>query len=133
MPQIERAFCKYITKNEPFVILKVAATLDGKIATREGDSKWISGEASRRLVHKVRGQVDGVLVGIGTILKDDPLLTARRKEGREPYRIILDSYTCSVIGTVPSIAGLGTNVDIEFAAVTKQIPYQLDEAKHRKQ
>jgi diaminohydroxyphosphoribosylaminopyrimidine deaminase/5-amino-6-(5-phosphoribosylamino)uracil reductase len=85
------AFCKYILKGEPFVILKVAATLDGKIATRNGNSKWISGEASRRFAHKLRDQVDGVLVGIGTVLKDDPLLTARIKGGRDPYRIVLDS------------------------------------------
>ena len=89
--RLNEAFCKYILKKQPFVVLKVAATLDGKIATRNGDSKWISGEASRRLVHKIRNQVDGVLVGVGTILRDDPLLTARRKEGREPYRIVLDS------------------------------------------
>ncbi len=89
--RLNEAFCKYILQREPFVILKVAATLDGKIATRDGDSKWISGETSRRFVHKMRGQVDGVLVGIGTILQDDPLLTARRKLGREPYRIVLDS------------------------------------------
>ena len=89
--RLNEAFCKYILKKEPFVLLKVAATLDGKIATRSGDSKWISGEASRRFVHKLRDQVDGVLVGIGTVLRDDPLLTARVKEGREPYRIVLDS------------------------------------------
>ncbi len=89
--KLNEAFCKYILQKEPFVMLKVAATLDGKIATRNGDSKWISGEASRRFVHRIRDQVDGVLVGIGTILRDDPLLTARRKQGREPYRIVLDS------------------------------------------
>jgi len=85
------AFCKYITAKEPFIILKVAATLDGKIATQEGDSKWISGEASRRFVHRLRDEVDGVLVGIGTVLRDDPLLTTRIKGGRDPYRIVLDS------------------------------------------
>lgn len=89
--KLNEAFCKYILKKQPFVLLKVAATLDGKIATRHGDSKWISGEASRRFVHRLRDQVDGVLVGIGTVLRDDPLLTARMKEGREPYRIVLDS------------------------------------------
>ena len=89
--KLNEAFCKYILKKQPFVVLKAAATLDGKIATRHGDSKWISGEASRRLVHRLRDQVDGVLVGIGTVLRDDPLLTARMKEGREPYRIVLDS------------------------------------------
>lgn len=89
--RLNEAFCKYITGREPFVILKVAATLDGKIATREGDSKWISGEASRRFVHRLRDEVDGVLVGIGTVLRDDPLLTARIKGGRDPYRVVLDS------------------------------------------
>jgi diaminohydroxyphosphoribosylaminopyrimidine deaminase / 5-amino-6-(5-phosphoribosylamino)uracil reductase len=89
--RLNEAFCKYIVKKEPFVVLKVAATLDGKIATRKGDSKWISGEASRRFVHKLRDQVDGVLVGIGTVLRDDPLLTTRMKGEREPYRIVLDS------------------------------------------
>ncbi len=89
--RLNEAFCKYILEKEPFVILKVAATLDGKIATRDGNSKWISGEASRRFVHKLRNQVDGIIVGIGTVLKDDPMLTARIKGGRNPYRIILDS------------------------------------------
>jgi diaminohydroxyphosphoribosylaminopyrimidine deaminase/5-amino-6-(5-phosphoribosylamino)uracil reductase len=88
---LNETFCKYIVKKEPFVILKVAATLDGKMATRNGDSKWISSEMSRRLVHRLRNEVDGVVVGIGTVLKDDPLLTARIRGGRDPYRIILDS------------------------------------------
>ena len=88
---LNEAFCKYIVKKEPFVILKVAATLDGKMATRNGDSKWISSETSRRLVHRLRNEVDAVVVGIGTVLKDDPLLTARIPGGRDPYRIILDS------------------------------------------
>jgi len=107
--RLNEAFCKYILKKEPFVILKVAATLDGKIATRNSDSKWISGEASRRFVHKLRDQVDGVLVGIGTVLKDDPMLTARIRGGRDPYRIILDSQLkipeeAKVIGTRPTKA-----------------------------
>jgi diaminohydroxyphosphoribosylaminopyrimidine deaminase / 5-amino-6-(5-phosphoribosylamino)uracil reductase len=105
--RLNEAFCKYILKKEPFVILKAAATLDGKIATRNGDSRWISGEASRHLVHQLRDQVDGVLVGIGTVLKDDPRLTARVRKGRNPYRIVLDSQCktpeeAKVIGTSPS-------------------------------
>jgi diaminohydroxyphosphoribosylaminopyrimidine deaminase/5-amino-6-(5-phosphoribosylamino)uracil reductase len=105
--KLNEAFCKYILKKEPFVILKIAATLDGKIATRNGDSKWISGEASRRFVHKLRDQVDGALVGIGTVLKDDPLLTARIRGGRDPYRIVLDTRLkipeeAKVIETSPS-------------------------------
>jgi diaminohydroxyphosphoribosylaminopyrimidine deaminase/5-amino-6-(5-phosphoribosylamino)uracil reductase len=107
--RLNEAFCKYILKKEPFVILKAAVTLDGKIATRNGDSKWISGETSRRFAHKLRDQVDGVLVGIGTVLKDDPLLTARIRGGRDPYRIVLDSRLkiseeARVIGTPPSKA-----------------------------
>ena len=107
--RLNEAFCKYISKKEPFVILKAAATWDGKIATRNGGSKWISGEISRRFVHKLRKQVDGVLVGIGTVLKDDPLLTARIRGGRDPYRIVLDSRLkiseeARVIGTSPSKA-----------------------------
>ena len=89
--KLNEAFCKYILQGEPFVILKVAATLDGKLATRNGESKWITGEDSRRFVHRLRNQVDGVVVGIGTVLKDDPMLTARIRRGRDPYRIILDS------------------------------------------
>lgn len=105
--RLNEAFSKFIMKREPFVIVKVAATCDGKIATRNGDSKWISGEASRHLVHRWRDRVDGVLVGIGTILKDDPMLTARIREGRDPYRIVLDSRLkipeeAKVIGTSPS-------------------------------
>ncbi|MGA2465803.1 MAG: bifunctional diaminohydroxyphosphoribosylaminopyrimidine deaminase/5-amino-6-(5-phosphoribosylamino)uracil reductase RibD [Thermodesulfobacteriota bacterium] len=111
--RLNEAFCKYILKKEPFVILKVAATLDGKMATREGDSKWISGETSRQFVHRMRDQVDGVLVGIGTVLKDDPQLTTRIKKGRDPYRIILDSRLripeeAKVIGNSPSKAIIAT-------------------------
>jgi len=112
--RLNEAFCKYIVRKEPFVMLKVAATLDGKIATRHGDSKWISGEASRRFVHRLRDQVDGVLVGIGTVLKDDPQLTVRIKGGRDPYRIVLDSQLripeeAKVIGVSPSKAIIATS------------------------
>jgi diaminohydroxyphosphoribosylaminopyrimidine deaminase/5-amino-6-(5-phosphoribosylamino)uracil reductase len=112
--RLNEAFCKYILKKEPFVVLKVAATLDGKMATRHGDSKWISGKASRRFVHRLRDQVDGVLVGIGTVLKDDPQLTARIKGGRNPYRIVLDSHLripedAKVFGDSPSKAIIATS------------------------
>ncbi len=107
--KLNEVFCKYISQKMPFVILKVASTLDGKIATRNGESKWISGEASRRLVHRFRNQVDGIVVGIGTVLRDDPFLTTRIKGGRDPYRIVLDSRLripeeAKVIGTTPSKA-----------------------------
>ncbi len=89
--RLNESFIKYITTKQPFVILKIASTLDGKIATGQGESRWITGEKSRRFVHRLRSKVDGILVGIGTILKDDPLLTARLRGGRNPFRIILDS------------------------------------------
>ena len=90
--RLNEAFCKYVVASEPFVILKLAATLDGKIATRRGEARWISSEASRRFVHRMRDQVDGVIVGVGTVLRDDPLLTARIQGARDPHRIILDSH-----------------------------------------
>jgi len=90
--RLNEAFCKYVVTGKPFVILKLAATLDGKIATRRGEARWISSEPSRKLVHRMRDQVDGVIVGVGTVLRDDPLLTARIKGARDPHRIILDSH-----------------------------------------
>ncbi len=89
--KLNEAYVKYITTKRPFVILKVAMTLDGKIATPEGESKWITGEKARELVHKTRGSVDAVMTAIGTVKADDPQLTARIKKGtRSPIRIIID-------------------------------------------
>lgn len=89
--KINEAYVKYITFGLPFVTMKVAMSLDGKIATRTGDSKWISGEASRRLARTMRDQHAGVMVGIGTVLKDNPRLTCRFKSAHDPIRIIIDS------------------------------------------
>ncbi len=88
--RLNEAFSKYITRRCPFVILKIASSLDGKIATPAGKSKWITGDISRRYVHRLRSEVDAVMVGIGTILKDDPSLTSRVKNGRDPIRIVVD-------------------------------------------
>ena len=85
------AFAKFITQRRPFVTLKLAATLDGKIATARGDSRWISGAQSRALVHRWRNEMDAVLVGGATVRADDPQLTCRRTGGRNPYRVVLDS------------------------------------------
>jgi len=86
-------FIKYITGKTPFVLLKAAMTLDGKTATRTGDSKWISGEESRQYVHRLRSRYSSILVGVNTLLRDDPELTARLEgmQGRNPLRIIVDS------------------------------------------
>lgn len=86
-------FIKHITKNTPFVLLKAAMTLDGKSATRTGDSKWISGELSREYVHRLRNRYSSILVGLNTVVKDNPELTARLEEVKNvnPVRIIMDS------------------------------------------
>jgi diaminohydroxyphosphoribosylaminopyrimidine deaminase/5-amino-6-(5-phosphoribosylamino)uracil reductase len=85
-------FAKYITRRLPFVTLKLAATLDGRIATANGDSRWVSGEDSRRRVHRLRNETDAVLVGLGTVKADDPLLSCRIPGGRNPWRVVLDSH-----------------------------------------
>ena len=87
---LNETYVKYITKKTPFVILKLATTLDGKIATSTGDSKWITSLESRRYVHRLRSLVDCVMVGSGTVLKDDPGLTVRLIKGKNPARAVLD-------------------------------------------
>ena len=91
-PLLNQAFRKHARTGRPLVLFKSAMTLDGKVATRTGDSKWISGEDSRRAPHHWRAEADAVVVGIGTALADDPQLTAR-VEGvaRQPRRIVFDS------------------------------------------
>ena len=88
---LNEAFIKYVTRRLPFVTLKLAASLDGKIAVVTGDARWISSETSRRMVHKLRNQVDAIVAGVGTVLADDPQLTCRIPNGRNPWRVILDS------------------------------------------
>lgn len=84
-------FFHYITTKTPYVILKYAMTADGKIATKTGASKWITGEKSRELVQQMRHNYRGIMVGIGTVLADDPMLNVRFEGGRSPVRIICDS------------------------------------------
>jgi len=87
---LNKFFFKYITKKLPYVTLKAAQTIDGKIADKTGESSWISSVPSRKYVHSLRAKYDAVLVGAGTVEKDDPKLTVRLTEGRNPKRIILD-------------------------------------------
>lgn len=88
--RLNEIYIKNITTGLPFVILKIAMTLDGKIATEKGESRWITSIQSRRYVHRLRSLVDGVLTGIGTVKADDPELTTRLVRGKDPVRIIID-------------------------------------------
>lgn len=93
--ELNQAFIKHTTTGLPYVTIKAAATLDGRIATRTGDSRWVSNELSRRFVHRLRHNLDSVLVGVETAVKDDPQLTARGYAAlhcRQPVRIVLDSH-----------------------------------------
>ncbi len=88
---LNEVFIKFIKHRTPFVVLKAAISLDGKIATRTGDARWVSGERSREHVHTLRDQVDAVIVGIGTVRRDNPRLTTRLPEGgRDPIRVVVD-------------------------------------------
>ena len=88
--RVNEAFVVRVRTGRPFVTLKLAAALDGRIATAGGDARWISSAASRRRVHVLRNQVDAVLVGAQTVTADDPRLTCRIRGGRDPLRVVLD-------------------------------------------
>ena len=110
-------YSKWMKTGIPFVTLKAAMTLDGYIAASNGGSKWISSEESRQFVHELRNRMDAVLIGIGTALADDPLLTCRMNDGRDPMRIIIDKNL-----EIPSDAKcLGDKCIIVTAASSKRI------------
>ena len=89
--KLNEVFYHYIATKTPFVVMKYAMTLDGKIACATGDSKWVTGEIARTQVHRMRGRYRGIMVGIGTVLADDPMLNCRVEGGVDPVRIICDS------------------------------------------
>jgi diaminohydroxyphosphoribosylaminopyrimidine deaminase/5-amino-6-(5-phosphoribosylamino)uracil reductase len=104
--RLNESYIKYITTGKPFVTLKIAMTLDGKIATPEGQSKWITGERARKIVHQMRSSVDAIVTAIGTVKADDPQLTARIKGGKDPKKIIIDpdleiSINAKIFQTAP--------------------------------
>lgn len=90
--RMNEVFIKYITTQRPFVVLKTAMTLDGKIATVENASRWITGEASRKLVHLIRHQLGAIMTGVDTVLSDDPLLNVRLKgTWKNPLKVVADT------------------------------------------
>ncbi len=106
--QLNKEYIKHIKNIKPYILVKSAVSLDGKIATEYGDSKWISNEKSRKFVHKLRTKFDAILVGTKTILNDNPILSARGY-GKNPIRVILDeklkipSHYNVLDGTIPTI------------------------------
>ena len=90
--ELNKVFLKYITTKGPYVIMKTAMTLDGKIAAFTGDSKWVTNDESRKLVHELRSEMAAVIVGIGTVMADDPMLNVRLEGNQhQPIRIVVDS------------------------------------------
>ena len=106
---LNKVFFHYITTKRPFVSMKYAMTMDGKIATYTGASKWITGEIARNHVQRQRHRFRGIMVGVGTILADDPLLTCRIEGGRDPVRIICDTH-------------LRTPLQSQVVMTAKQVP-----------
>jgi len=101
--KLNESFSKFITKGEPFVTMKIAASLDGKIATGGGKSKWITEKEARRHVQELRREADAILVGINTVLRDNPRLTVRNDRGgrgfrKKPLRVIVDSQARTPLG-----------------------------------
>jgi len=88
--ELNRGYFKYMATGMPWVTVKIAQTLDGRIADSKGSSRWITGETSRKAVHRLRATHDAVLVGAGTVKKDDPQLTVRHVRGQQPRRIVVD-------------------------------------------
>ena len=130
-------FIKFQMKKMPFITLKTAISLDGKIAAHTGDSKWVTGEKSRKYVHKIRGECDAVLTGVGTILADNPLMTNRvYKKLNQPARIILDSYlktpvNANIIESAnisPVIIFTSKHKDIKRADILKSKNIEIIEA-----
>lgn len=110
--RLNEAFVHHVTTGRPLVTLKTAQTLDGRVATRTGDSRWISGEESRRMVHTWRAELDAVLIGNRTARLDDPSLTVRHVTGRQPLRIVLDRA-----GTLPPDLKLLTDEHVQKTLV----------------
>lgn len=129
--RLNRPFLKAIQTGLPYVIYKAALTLDGKIATETGDSRWVSNEASRHFAHKLRNELDVILVGSETVLKDDPALTCRLPEGRDPVRVIVDgalripleAQVLSSFSSAPCIIATSQAASPQKVECLKELPH----------
>ncbi len=125
--KINKVFFHYITSGTPYVVMKYAMTADGRTATRTGHSRWISGEESRLNVHRTRNALMGIMTGIGTVMRDDPMLNCRIDGGRNPVRIICDTnlsilLTSNIIQTAdkyPTLIATACDDIEKLAAVIK--------------
>ena len=125
--RLNPVFFHYITTNTPYVVMKYAMTADGKIATKTGASKWITGPKAREVVHELRHKYMGIMVGIGTVLTDDPMLNVRLEHKKSPVRIIcdsqlripLDSQICKSAEQYQTIVAYGNADSEKIAKLTK--------------
>ncbi|MCD7821718.1 MAG: bifunctional diaminohydroxyphosphoribosylaminopyrimidine deaminase/5-amino-6-(5-phosphoribosylamino)uracil reductase RibD [Clostridiales bacterium] len=131
--RLNPVFFHYITTKTPYVVMKYAMTADGKIATRTGASKWITGEPARQKVQELRATYSGIMAGIGTVLADDPLLNVRLEGKRSPVRIIcdnrlripLDSRICATAGQYKTIVACGGSPDPAKQAALEKLGMQV--------
>jgi diaminohydroxyphosphoribosylaminopyrimidine deaminase / 5-amino-6-(5-phosphoribosylamino)uracil reductase len=122
--ELNAAFIHHRTTGRPLVVLKLALTVDGRLAAADGSSQWITGEEARRRVHKARLDADGVLVGAGTVVADDPSLTVRAVEApRQPHRVVVDSS-----GRVPPRANVFASEGNVVVATTATSPHEVQTA-----
>lgn len=130
---LNAVFFHYIKTKTPYVVMKYAMTADGKLSTSTGKSKWITGEKARKNVHKTRNSLMGIMVGIGTVLKDNPMLNCRIENGKNPIRIICDSklrisLESNIIKTsdnIKTVIAVSNNFDTDKAEKIKKIGAEI--------
>lgn len=121
--RLNPAFFHHITTGKPYVVMKYAMTLDGKIASRTGASRWITGDAAREHVHRLRGDYAAIMAGIGTVLADDPMLNCRMEGAHQPLRVIVDTHLrlplesriCNSADQYPTVVACGEDISVGTA------------------
>ncbi len=120
--QLNRGFAMWAQEGRPWFVLKAAVSLDGRIATRTGESQWITGDKARKHGHRLRNQLDAIMVGVGTVMADDPRLSVRGvRGGRDPQRVIVDSQLRTPVGAVALPAIIATTKHASAAKERKLV------------